>query len=107
MTAHDDDQDLVTIRIPRRAAALYAAELDVASSPWMVKISTYGGVLASGIVFMMGAAFLITGIVQVAAQESLFAVNCFFMAAIAFLLAAFFFAVSLQRNSAARARGLL
>ena len=107
MTAHDDDQDVVTVRIPRRAAALYAVELDVASSPWMVKINTYGGIIASSIVFLVATALLITGIVQVVAQESLFAANCFAMSAIAGVLAAFFFAVSLHRLRAARSRGLL
>ena len=107
MAAPDDDQDLVTIRIPRRAAAMYAAELDVVSSPWMMKVNTYGGIVASCIVFLAVAALLITGVIQVAAQEALFAANCFAMAAIAGGLGVFFFVLSLQRLRTAKARGLL
>ena len=56
MTAHDDDQDLVTVRIPRRAAALYAAELDISAGSTMVLLNVYGQ-------FAIGAAVLIVSVI--------------------------------------------
>ncbi len=57
MAAQDDDQDFVTVRIPRRAAALYAAELDVSSGSFMVLLNVYGQ-------FLIGAAVLVVSIVS-------------------------------------------
>ena len=55
MTAHDDDQDLVTIRVPRRAAAMFAAELDVTSRRFMVVLNVYGQI-AIGLALMVASA---------------------------------------------------
>ena len=107
MTAHDDDQELITIRIPRRAAALYATELDVASSPWMVKLILYGGIAAPAAFFLVAIALLVTGFYQAAADDLFFATNCFVMSAIAGGLSTIMVAVGFQRLRAARSRGLL
>jgi hypothetical protein len=54
MTAHDDDQDLVTIRVPRRAAAMYAAELDASSTPLAVTLSATLPYLVALVVALAG-----------------------------------------------------
>ena len=107
MTAHGDDQDLVTIRIPRRAAAMYAAEMEVASSPWMIRLSVYGGVAAPGAVFILALVLALTGVYQVVANDLFFATNCFVMAAIGGVLSAIFCVVGVQRLRIAKTRGLL
>ena len=107
MTAHDDDQDLVTIRIPRRAAAMYAAELEVASSPWMIRLSVYGGVAAPVTVLMVAVVLALTGVYQVVVDDLFFATNCFVMAAIAGVLSAIFCVVGVQRLRVAKSRALL
>ena len=61
MTAHDDDQDLVTIRIPKRAAAMYAAELDVAAAPWLVRLTLYGKQVAGILAVALGATMGLVG----------------------------------------------
>ena len=64
MTAHDDDQDLVTIRVPRRAAAMYAAELDVAAAPGMVRLTLYGRQAAGLIAMTIGLVFTVVGMIS-------------------------------------------
>ncbi len=54
MTGQDGDQDAVTIRIPRRAAAIYAADLEVSSGPFMVALNVYGQ-MAAGIALLLGS----------------------------------------------------
>ncbi len=60
MTAHDDDQDLVTIRVPRRAAAMYAAELDITSSPLAARLTVHGRILAGVTALLTSLAFSLT-----------------------------------------------
>ena len=55
MTGHDDDQELVTIRIPKRAAAMYAAELEVAAEPWLVRLTLNAKKIAGLLAAMIGA----------------------------------------------------
>ena len=107
MTADDDDQELITVRVPQRAVTLYATELDVASSPWMVKLILYGGIATPAVFFLVAIALLVTGFYQAAADDLFFATNCFVMSAIAGGLSAIMVAVGVQRLRAARSRDLL
>ena len=70
MTAHDDDQDLVTVRIPRRAAAMYAAELEVTSTSFAVHLATYCHIGAGLIALLVSLAFWIAVIVNVQDQTT-------------------------------------
>ena len=97
MTADGDDQDLVTVRIPRRAAALLASELEVASAPWLVKVGAYGGIVVSGLGLLAAVALLVTAVVQILAQNVFFASTCLVMSIIAGVVSSFLLAVSLQR----------
>ena len=107
MTAHDDDQDLVTIRLPRRAAALYATELEVAASPWLVKLSVWGGIVAPIAGFIIALVFLIAGFYQAACGDTFFAINCFVMSAIAGALSSILAIIGFQRLRIVKRRGLL
>ena len=106
MTAHDDDQDLVTIRVPRRAAAIYAAELDLASSPLAVALTSYSQFGAGFISVLISLAFWIAAVINLLHQTleilPLLIVSGTFSAlmGVAFLTYAARFRRALRRRSA-------
>ncbi len=107
MTAHDDDQDLVTIRIPRKAAAMYASELDVLSSPWMIGLATYGRA-AAGLATMIAAlCFAAVGVYQLIQSDVGFAGVCFAFTVIWGGVGGFLFLYGLSQFAAAERRRLL
>ena len=107
MAAHDDDQNLMTIRIPRRAAAMYAAEQDVASARIVVRLKSFVP-YAAGFIFAVIAIANIVGIRAALIDGDLAqglagaVVGLFFFAA-----AALSIGVGVLGRAAYRRRGLL
>ena len=69
MTAHDDDQDLVTIRIPRRVAAMYAAELDFGSTPAMVHLNSLAPYIGAAVFFALSIWFAVSALWRYSSGE--------------------------------------
>lgn len=107
MTAHEDDQDLVTIRIPRRAAALYAAELDVEASPWVIKVGLYGRTVAGLLAIVIAAVLFVASLYQVSVANQEYATFFGVAAVICAAIGSFLFLYGRGQIEAARYRGLI
>ncbi len=75
MTAHDDDQDVVTIRVPRRAAAMYAARLDASSSPFIVTLSATSPYFIGLVVALAGLVTACLSLVSIAQGDQDWAID--------------------------------
>ena len=65
MTApHNDDQDLGSGRVPRRAAAVYAAGLDTSSQPLMVQINSATAIIVGTLGVVTGLFLLVVAILN-------------------------------------------
>ena len=65
MTApHNDDQDLGSVRVPRRAAAVYAAGLDTSSQPLMVQIKSATAIIVGTLGVVAGLFLLVIAILN-------------------------------------------
>ncbi len=107
MTAHDDDQDLVTIRIPRRAAALYAAELDVEASPWVIKVGLYARTAAGLLAIVIAGLLFVASLYQVSIANPEYATLFGAAAVICAAIGSFLFLYGKSQMTAARYRGLI
>ena len=107
MTAHDDDQDLVTIRVPRRAAAMYAAELDVAAEPWLVRVTLYGRAIVGLLSISTASVFALVGVLQAVQQDFEDSGLCICATVICASVGSLFLVVGSRQIMAAKRRGLL
>lgn len=107
MTAHDDDQDLVTVRVPRRAAALYAANLEVEASPWVIKVGLYGRATAGLLCILMAFALVAASLFQLSNDNEEYATFFGASSIMCATLGGFLFLYGKSQIAAARRRGLL